>query len=184
MAWFQRERIDGATLFTPEKKRIPGSSGTVSFDVSDKIEQAIESLRDPITGSPSRGKAVSGIICLHVDNLCRRSRVLPIRHVFNPKDCQIGPEDAHDVSLVGQRVCWKTEGSNSFIQVDQERCIEELGELEFDSSLPDTDYCSAALPFAIQKSTRPGKWAAVEHTVSGVLPVFTLCVCLCRPHKC
>ena len=41
----------------------------MSFDVSDGIAQAIQSLTDPITGSPSRGKAVSGIICLHVDDL-------------------------------------------------------------------------------------------------------------------
>ena len=61
------------------------------------------------------------------------------------KDFHIGSEDTTDVLFVGQRICWKTEGSKSFIQVDQEMCIEELGEIEFDKGLPDTDYCPAAL---------------------------------------
>ena len=61
------------------------------------------------------------------------------------KDLPIGSEATNGVLCVGQKVCWTTEGSNTFIQVDQERCIEELGEFEFDKSLPDTDYCSAAL---------------------------------------
>ena len=52
-----------------EKKTKQGSPGTVSFDVSEGIEQAIESLTDPSTGSPSRGKVVSGIICLLVDDI-------------------------------------------------------------------------------------------------------------------
>ena len=31
--------------------------GQVQFDIPDQIEEAIESLTDPIAGSPSRGKA-------------------------------------------------------------------------------------------------------------------------------
>ena len=50
------------------------------------------------------------------------------------KDFQIGAEDTKDVLCVGQRVCWKMEGSNYAIQVDRERSIEELGEIEFDKS--------------------------------------------------
>ena len=71
MAWFRRELIDVATSFhsSNENKTNPGPSRTVSFDVSDGVEQAIETLTDPITGSPSRGKAVSGISCLHADDL-------------------------------------------------------------------------------------------------------------------
>ena len=37
------------------------------------------------------------------------------------------------------------QSNQSFIQVDQERAIEELGEIEFDNSLPDTEYCSRSL---------------------------------------
>ena len=41
----------------------------VKFDIPEQIEKAIESLADPITGSPSHGKLMSGIICIHVDDL-------------------------------------------------------------------------------------------------------------------
>ena len=34
------------------------------------MENAIESLTDPNSGSPSQGKIVSGIICLRVDAIC------------------------------------------------------------------------------------------------------------------
>ena len=44
------------------------------------------------------------------------------------KDFKLGPEDTNAVLFVGQRVNWKTDVSSSFIKVDQERCIEELGE--------------------------------------------------------
>jgi hypothetical protein len=45
------------------------SSSQVHLDCLDRLEKAIESLTDPITGSPSQGKRVSGIICLHVDDI-------------------------------------------------------------------------------------------------------------------
>ena len=40
-----------------------------SLTFLSKYKKAIESLTDPITGSPSHGKLVSGIICFHVDDL-------------------------------------------------------------------------------------------------------------------
>ena len=61
------------------------------------------------------------------------------------KDYQIGSEDTNDVFFVGQGVRWKTENSKAFIQVDQERGIEELGEIDFGKKLPDTDYCQPSL---------------------------------------
>ena len=48
-------------------------------------------------------------------------------------------------SFVSQGVRWKTESNKAFIQVDQERCIEELGEIEFDKKLFDTDFCQPSL---------------------------------------
>ena len=119
----------------------------MSFDVSDGIEQAIQSLTDPITGSPSRGKAVSGIICLNVDDLFCVGDQKFYKCVISSiqKDVQMGSEDTNGVLFVGQRVCWKTEGSNSFIQVDQERCIAEPVEIKLDKGLPDTEFCSTAL---------------------------------------
>ena len=56
------------------------------------------------------------------------------------KDFQLGSEDNNDVLCVGQRVCWKTEGSIYFIQVDQERCIAELCEIELEKGLADTEF--------------------------------------------
>ena len=32
-------------------------------------QQAIEQLLDPVTGSPAKGRATIGVICLHVDDL-------------------------------------------------------------------------------------------------------------------
>ena len=88
------------------------TTGTqVQFDIPEQIETAIESLTDPITGSPSHGKSVSGIICLHVDDLVCVGDKEFYHHVVSAiqKDYQIGSEDTNDVLFVGQGVLWKTE---------------------------------------------------------------------------
>ena len=103
------------------------TTGTqVQFDIPEQIEKAIESLTDPITGSPSHGKSVSGIICLHVDDLFCVGDKEFCHHVVSAiqKDYQIGSADTNDVLFVGQGVRWKTEDNKSLIQVDQERGIE------------------------------------------------------------
>ena len=41
----------------------------VSCDLSEQFDKAIESVTDPIAGSPDNGKTVSGVICLHVDDI-------------------------------------------------------------------------------------------------------------------
>ena len=58
-------------MFTIQHKNKTSTRETreIQFDIPDQVEKAIESLTDPISGSPSRGKRVSGIICLHVDDL-------------------------------------------------------------------------------------------------------------------
>ena len=73
---------------------------------------------------------VSGIICLHVDDLfCVGDQEFHLQVITSIQpDFHIGSADTNDVLFWGQRVCWKTEGSNFCIQVDQERCITELGE--------------------------------------------------------
>ena len=43
-------------------------SSQVQFDIPEQVEKDIESLTDQNSGSPSRSKRVSGIICLHVDD--------------------------------------------------------------------------------------------------------------------
>ena len=41
--------------------------------------------------------------------------------------------------------CWKLEDLKSFTQVDQERAVEYVEEIEFDKKLQDTEYCLAEL---------------------------------------
>ena len=46
------------------------TTGTqVQFDIPEQKRKSIESLTNQITGSPSHGKSVSEIICIHVDDL-------------------------------------------------------------------------------------------------------------------
>ena len=54
--------------------KVPAKTGKqsvsqVQFDIPEQLEKAIDSLTDPITGSPSHGKHVRGIICLHADDI-------------------------------------------------------------------------------------------------------------------
>ena len=46
--------------------------------ILDQMEKAVESLTEPVTGSPSHGKYVSGIVRLHVDDLFLRWRQIVI----------------------------------------------------------------------------------------------------------
>ena len=136
-------------LFIQQTPTTSGKStgAQVQSDIPEQKEKAIESLTDPITRSPSHGKLVSGIICLHVDDLFCVGDKDFLHHVVSAiqKDYQIGSEDTHDVLFVGQGVRWKTENNMACIQVDQERGIEELGEIDFDKKLLDTDYCQPYL---------------------------------------
>ena len=64
--------------------------------------------------------------------LCWRQGIL--HHVVSAiqKDYQIGSGDTNDVLCVDQGVRCMTEDNKSFIQVDQERGIEDLGYIDFD----------------------------------------------------
>ena len=98
------------------------TTGTqVKFDIPEQIEKAIEPLTDPKTRSPSHGKSVSGIICLHVDDLFCVGDKEFYHHVVSAiqKDYQIGSEDTNYVLFVGQGVRWKTEDNKPFIPVDK-----------------------------------------------------------------
>ena len=106
-------------------------------------------LTDPVAGSPSKNRKIIGAICLHVDDLfCtgadlfRRQVLDGIRETF-----QVGSEDKNDVLFVGQRVRWKTLNNNpkGCLEVDQEKAVEEIHEVEFDKSLKDDVACTPAL---------------------------------------
>ena len=139
----------GAEIKTRSSRHCP-------FDVSDRISQVIDSMTVPITGSPAHGKTVSGIICLRVVDLFCVGDQEFYQHVISSiqTDFQIGSEGANNVLFARQRVCWKAADSNSNIQVDQERSLEELGLMELGESLPDTDYSSAVVACAIQACPR------------------------------
>ena len=89
----------------------------VHVDIREQIEKAIESLTDPITGSPSHGKSVSGFICLHVDDLFCVGYNEFYQHVVYSiqRDYQVGSEDTNDTLIVGKGVRWNTENNQSFI---------------------------------------------------------------------
>ena len=48
-------------------------------------------------------------------------------------------KDTSDVMFVGHRVCWITEKTEQYIRVDQERGIDESGEIDFDGKRADTE---------------------------------------------
>ena len=72
----------------------------------ETLEQAMDYLTDPVAGSPSRGKTVIGVICLHVDDLFCTGTEAFKREVLGGirKAFQVGSEDLNDVLFVGQRV--------------------------------------------------------------------------------
>ena len=82
---------------------------TIGMGIYVQVEKSIESLTYPISGSPSNGKRVSGIICLHVDDIfCVGDKELYHNVVASiGRSYEIGSEDINDVLFVGQRVCWK-----------------------------------------------------------------------------
>ena len=84
---------------------------------------------------------------LHVDELfCVGDKEL-YQHVVSSiqRDYHTGSDYTNDVLFVGQGVRWKTENNRSVIQVDQERAIEELGDIEFDKSFSDAHLCVSVL---------------------------------------
>ena len=112
------------------------------------VEKALDLLLDPITGSPAKGRKVEGIVNIHVDDACMTgSSVLKLKVIASlRRDFKVGSEDLNDVMFVGQRVKWCDRGtSKARIQVDQERKVEELSEIEFDKSLKDEITCTPDL---------------------------------------
>ena len=108
-------------------------------------ESALDLLLDPITGSHSRNKTVDGIITIYVDDCFftgnQRFHDTVIKSLR--RDFQVGSEDTNDVMFVGQRIRWMDRGtSKQHIMVDQEKKIEELSEIAFDSTVRDNVMCA------------------------------------------
>jgi hypothetical protein len=142
-------REGGETRFSksrPEQsvKSKPEQSVNGKSDISDKIEDFMEYMLDPVTGSPSYNREVIGIMLLHVDDLFLTGEksfwdklVSKIR-----SDFQVGSEDKGDVEFTGQRIRWH----NNALKVDQAKAIESLTEVKLDDkNLPDNTPCTPQL---------------------------------------
>ena len=72
----------------------------------DTLETAMEYLTDPVAGSPSRGREIIGIICLHVDDLfCVGNDAFCKKVIGSIRGTlQVGSDDTNDVMFVGQRI--------------------------------------------------------------------------------
>ena len=113
------------------------------------LEGALDLLLDPITGSRARNKTVEGVLTVYVDDcFFTGSKVFHEKVIKNlRKDFEVGHEDLNDVLFVGQRIRWadKDKPQKAHIRVDQEKKIEELSEIAFDSSMRDQVVCSKDL---------------------------------------
>ena len=109
---------------------------------NEVLDEVQEYMMDPVSGNNAQGRAVSGIVCIHVDDLFLAGDKHFVAGILASlrKDFQVGSEDKDDVMFVGQRIRWTTcrQSGRSYIKIDQERCIEELGEVSFDKSLKDS----------------------------------------------
>merc|ERR1712107_341937 len=115
----------------------------------DWLEDAVDYLLDPITGSPSKGKCVDGALIVHVDDLLmtgslvfNKQIVVKIGQLF-----QIGTVDVDDCRFTGQRVL--KQGRK--VVVHQDLAVDELHEVALttgakDETEPDkpthTAFCS------------------------------------------
>jgi hypothetical protein len=113
--------------------------------ISEKaLEEAIEYLTDPISGSKAKGKVIEGIVTIHVDD-CYITGGTAFAKVVDKlrKDFEVGHEDHNDAMFVGQRIHWREKGKpNGHIEVDQNVKIEELTEVNFDNSKGDKISCT------------------------------------------
>ena len=124
---------------TTNQQNPPSSSTTRSSSITT-LEEAMDHLLDPVHGSVSKGKTVCGVICLHVDDLFMTGnsefyeRV--IKYLY--KQFTVGSEDKNDIEFVGQRIRWIQGKDGWHVQVDQNKCIDELQEVDFDKTLKDS----------------------------------------------
>ena len=103
---------------------------------------------DPIAGSPATGKSVAGIINLFVDDLCGTGGKEMEQRVLTRlrKDFQVGSEDWNGVTFTGQRIRWtKNSQTGSYIEVREEKAIEELEEIPVERNTKEDLHCTPAM---------------------------------------
>ena len=125
-------------LYKDEKNTSQGgakhlkASNMSSQDYSQRVEEYMEKLLAPDSGSLAEGKSVLGVICLHVDDLFMTGSKEFYSLIGDAlrKEYQIGSEDRNDVVFTGQRVSWKSKT----VVVDQDKAVEELSEIDREAS--------------------------------------------------
>jgi hypothetical protein len=85
------------------------------------------------------------VLTIHVDDAFFAGTSVFHKNVIESlrRDFKVGSEDLNDVLFVGQRVRWidRADPKKRHIRVDQETKVEELGEINFDTSLRDDITC-------------------------------------------
>ena len=112
-------------------------------EYSELIEEFMNNMLDPVSGSPSKGRKAIGLMVLHVDDLFITGSKRFWDEVVGKlkKDYQIGSEDKGDVMFTGQRI--RKQGIP--IVLDQDKGIEELSEIQLDKNLTDNMTCPPSL---------------------------------------
>merc|ERR1711953_211796 len=113
------------------------------------LDEALELLLDPVTGSPAHGREVVGILLIHVDDSFFTGTPEFMKFLVHEigKEYKIGSEDWNDIMFCGQRTKWVYDehGKKSHIDVDQERGIDDLAEVIYDKKLDPDLACDADL---------------------------------------
>ena len=106
----------------------------------DALNDVLEYLLDPVTGSPAHGKVPQGFIGLHVDGLFAANTPAFLKYLRECllRECELGTETSDNIMFVGQRIRWQGET----LVVDQDMKIEEIQEIKFEKGSKDNTLCA------------------------------------------
>ena len=113
-----------------------------------EADAAHEQMLDPIASSPVTGKSVARILNLFVDDLFGTGGTDMEQRVLARllKDYQVGSEDWNDVTVTGQRISWVNDSqSGSYIEVSQQKAIDELMEIAVERNMRENLHCTPAM---------------------------------------
>ena len=123
----------------------------------DILEETLDYLLDPVTGSKAKGRKVTGIVLLHVDDLLvfgteafRKELGLRVR-----KEYQIGSQVDNEAMFCGQRLRWQ----GDVLLIDQDKAVEEIAEIKVeDKTLKDDTVCPPALHTEYRRALGQLNW--------------------------
>ena len=149
------------------------------------LEEAMDLLMNPITGSPAKGRQVEGIVTIHVDDTFMTGSKEFVKQVIGGlrRDFKVGSEDVNKVLFVGQKTTWQKKGqTQGHIEVDQEIKIEELEEIVFDKSLRDDQECPPIVHKAYRSLLGQINWLQ-SRTQFHACFMFSRCASACAKPK-